>query len=71
MRSYVVPRRITFEVANDTYRRAKVLAAEADTSVSGAMRALVQLWETDEKIQGRVRADADPVRRETRVGSEE
>jgi hypothetical protein len=64
-----MPRRINFEVEDEIYRRAKVLAAEADTSVSGAMRALVRLWDSDEKIQRRVRADADPVRRANRVGS--
>jgi hypothetical protein len=66
-----VPRRITFEVEDEAYRTAKVLATESDTSLSGAMRALVHLWESDKKVQARVRAEADPVRRQTRVGSQE
>ena len=68
--SQIVPRRINFEVDDETYRRARVLAAEADTSVSGALRVLLRLWNADETIQRRVRAEADPVRRKSRVGSD-
>ena len=64
-------RRISFEVGDETFRDAKVLAVQADTSLSGAMRTLVKLWRSDTKLQERVRRDGEPLRRPSRVGSDE
>lgn len=66
-----MPHRISFEVGDQTFRHAKVLAAEADTSLSGAMRTLLRLWRSDAQLQARVRDDAEPLRRASRVESDE
>jgi hypothetical protein len=66
-----MPKRISFEVGDRTLREVRVLAADAETSVGGAMRALVKLWRADATLQRRVRAAAEPRRRSTRVTPDE
>lgn len=58
-----MPRQIHATVEDDTFRRVKVLAAEADVTISGLLRSVIATLLDDPKLQRKVVEGVEPDRR--------